>query len=589
LVDVRIYRAAFLPVVAVLITVMFSIQDRPPPLTPSLAPDAFDSKGAYATTLEIMRRAPDRRPGSSGDAAIADLVEGRFQSLPGLGMTRDEFSSEVDGRKTPMTNVIGTLSGPSTRQVVLMANRDAAGRPGASTAADTATLLELAKVLAGVRHDKTIVLVSADGSTADNAGARRFAAEYPERNKIDGMLVVHDIAAASANRPFLIPWSTDPKRGSLQLLRTADAALKRELSSDVGSESVASQFIRLAWPLTLRPQGPLVSEDIDALTLTAAGEVPRGSEPDGIEDVSRLREAHFGRAALSTVLALDSSGGESSPPSYLVWGRKVVPGWAVSLLAFALLAPVVAAALDGFARARRRGRPIGLQMRWTLATAVPFLVLFGAAFVFELFDWLPHTASEAIAPASRPSFSEAAPALCGLALVFGIAWLVLRPVAMGPARGMNDGEPEEAVGVALVLSLAMLALWFVNPFAVLLLVPAAHLCLLFAMPGSRGRPALVVTTAMAALLLPVLALLYYGTRFDLGLDLNRYALMLVVGGGSLWHIVLVSVIAGSLTSLLLLAFGGRREPERIEEITIRGPTSYAGPGSLGGTESAYHS
>jgi len=49
LVDVRIYRAAFIPVVAVLITVMFSIQDRPPPLTPSLAPDAFDSKGAYAT------------------------------------------------------------------------------------------------------------------------------------------------------------------------------------------------------------------------------------------------------------------------------------------------------------------------------------------------------------------------------------------------------------------------------------------------------------------------------------------------------------------------------------------------------------
>ena len=29
-----------------------------------------------------------------------------------------------------MTNVIGTVSGPSQRQVVLIAHRDAAGRPG---------------------------------------------------------------------------------------------------------------------------------------------------------------------------------------------------------------------------------------------------------------------------------------------------------------------------------------------------------------------------------------------------------------------------------------------------------------------------
>jgi hypothetical protein len=350
---------------------------------------------------------------------------------------------------------------------------------------------------------------------------------------------------------------------------------------------LGGQFIRLAWPLTLRPQGPLVRRDIDALTLTAGGEVPRGSEGDGLDQVSRLRAAHFGKAALTTLLALDSFDTESSPPSYLAWGRKLVPGWAVSLLAFALLAPVLAAALDGFARARRRGRPIGRRMRWTLAAGVPFLVVFGAAFVFELLDWLPATASEAVAPASRPSFAESAPALCGLALLFSIAWLVLRPVAMGAARRLGDDGPEEAVAVALVLSIGLLALWLVNPFAMLLLAPAAHVCLLLALPGSRGRPAFVVTTTAAALFLPALALLYYGGRLDLGLDVSRYALLLVAGGGSLWNILLVSVIAGSLLSLLLLALG-RREPERIEEITIRGPKSYAGPGSLGGTESAYN-
>jgi hypothetical protein len=85
------------------------------------------------------------------------------------------------------------------------------------------------------------------------------------------------------------------------------------------------------------------------------------------------------------------------------------------------------------------------------------------------------------------------------------------------------------------------------------------------------------------LLLPLLALLYYGSRFDLGLDISQYALLLVAGGGSLWNVVLTSVIAGSLLSLVVVATG-RREREAVQEITIRGPTTYAGPGSLGGTE-----
>ena len=117
----------------------------------------------------------------------------------------------------------------------------------------------------------------------------------------------------------------------------------------------------------------------------------------------------------------------------------------------------------------------------------------------------------------------------------------------------------------------------------LLMVPAAHLCLLFALPGSRGRPALVAATIVAAVLLPVLALLYYGSRFDLGLDASRYALMLTAGGGSLWNVLLVSVLSGSLLSLVAVALG-RHEPRPVQEITIRGPKTYAGPGSLGGTE-----
>ena len=81
-------------------------------------------------------------------------------------------------------------------------------------------------------------------------------------------------------------------------------------------------------------------------------------------------------------------------------------------------------------------------------------------------------------------------------------------------------------------------------------------------------------------------MLYYGARFDLGLSLHSYLLMVVsTAAGSVGSVLLGSLVAGSLTSTALLAIGGRGT-RAAPEITVRGPLSYAGPGSLGGTESA---
>ena len=50
--------------------------------------------------------------------------------------------------------------------------------------------------------------------------------------------------------------------------------------------------------------------------------------------------------------------------------------------------------------------------------------------------------------------------------------------------------------------------------------------------------------------------------------------------------ILGSLIAGSLTSSALLAVGRQRVSRIAPAVTVRGPVTYAGPGSLGGTESA---
>jgi hypothetical protein len=586
LVEIRIYRGTFVLALLALVVVMFSLHARPPALSSTLAPDAFDDQGAYGLLTGIARHTPDRRPGSEGDRAVAAMAATRFRAL-GLETRLDRFRGEVDGGDVDMVNVVGTLSGESDRQVVVMAHRDAEGRPGASSAASTAVMLELATALSAAQHNKTLVFVSTDGGSASAPGARRFAERYADRSKVDAVLVIDDVAAAYAKRPYVVPWSAGSGRASLQLARTADAALFHELGTGGGSESALGQFLRQAWPLTLREQGVLLDDGMNAVTLTAHGEVPRSGPADTPASLSRLRLLRFGKAALATALALDAGPRlERSPASYVVSGHNVIPGWAISLLAIGLLAPALAAALDGFARARRRGRAVADWVRWVVAASVPFLIAIVAARVFELFDWLPSTPLEALAPATRPSFAEAAPPLTALALVFVLAWLVVRPrVARRPATVDKGAAAEAAIALTLVLCVELFVLWLANPFACLLLIPVVHLCLLTALPEGPNRRVLLTATIAAALLLPALVLVYYGARLDLGLHLDRYALLFLTADGSLGSQLLWAVIAGGLLSTVLVALA-RRDSGIRAQITVRGPSTYAGPGSLGGTKSA---
>jgi hypothetical protein len=584
-VDIRIYRTTFVLALLALVVLAFSLAERPAPLGATLAPDAFDDEGAYNTAAQIVERNPARSPGSAGDDALAATVATRLRNL-GFQTSSDRFSAEAGDKDVTLTNVTGVLSGSSERQLLVIADRDSVEPPGASSATSTAVLLELARALAAVRHQKTLVFVSAAGGDADGAGVRRLAQEYADKDKVEAALVLDDVAAANARRPYLVPWPSNDRRDSLQLFRTADAALRRELGTGAGSQSPLGQFVRQAWPHTHRPQGPLVAAGIDAITLTDHGEVPRPPAGDTLTAISRLRLARFGRSAFSTLLALDTAPRlERSSSGYIVLGHQVLPSWAVSLLALALLAPALFTALDAFARARRRGRPVGRWLRWALATSAPFLVVVIAARVFGLLDWLPATASEALAPATSMTFAEAAPALGALVLLFLAAWLFLRPLAAAAGRPGRTDVPEAAVALTLLLSLEILLVWLGNSFAALVLIPVLHLCLLTALPEGPNRRLLVVGTVSAALLLPAMVLAYYGFALGIGGSVSGYASLLLSSQGSLWALALESLIAGSLASAVMVALARPRaalEPE----ITVRGPSTYAGPGSLGGTESA---
>ena len=146
----------------------------------------------------------------------------------------------------------------------------------------------------------------------------------------------------------------------------------------------------------------------------------------------------------------------------------------------------------------------------------------------------------------------------------------------------------------MLLAVALLA-WVLNPFACLLLVPAAHLWLLAVEavrgPSTRARGAALLAILAGALPL-VLLLTLYAHELGLGPGALAESAVLALAGGQVgpFAALIWSGALGCLLTILLLAPSRRPEgpagPQEWVEISTRGPASYAGPGSLGGTESA---
>jgi hypothetical protein len=145
-----------------------------------------------------------------------------------------------------------------------------------------------------------------------------------------------------------------------------------------------------------------------------------------------------------------------------------------------------------------------------------------------------------------------------------------------------------AVATGVWLAAVALVAWVLNPYAAGVLVLAAHLWL-FSAGGWRGWPAIV---AVAIGLAPVVAVaVHYGFALDLDPVGLAWGAALAAGSGSgLWTTLLLAGVLATLAGVVRVLFTRRRlardEGPKGEAIKTRGPLSYAGPGSLGGTESA---
>jgi hypothetical protein len=534
----RLYRGTWLLVALPLLVTAFTVA-RPGPLPAPVLPPVFDGETATQLARDLATSHPDRSPGSEGSRQATAWLKQQLEPY-GISVREDRFEATIpDLGRRELVNLVAVSPGRSNRAIVIMAHRDNAGTgPGANdNASGTAALVELARSYApatsgagGARAlgtTNTLVFLSTDGGAFGGLGAAHFASESPYRNRT--VAVVNLAALAGDGLPRIEIAGDRPRSPAMTLVRTAAARVLEQTGRELVRPRAIGQLIDLGFPFTLYEQGPFVGRGISAVTLTTAGPRPPASFGDTPGKLDRQRFTELGRSAQALIGSLDQSLElAQGTQSYVFLGSRFVRGWAIQLSLIAALLPFLLAAVDLFARCRRRHVRIAPALRSLRSRVLFWLWVALVVVAFSLLGWgegEPRPLSpESAAATEWPLWSLVAFGLLALA-----GWLVARDRLL-PRRPVTP-EEELAGHTAALLALGVVALLVVatNPFALIFVLPALHAWLW--LPQVRfGSPWARAGVFVAGFAGPLLLLASFARRFELGVDAPWYLAKLAAVG-----------------------------------------------------------
>jgi Peptidase family M28 len=532
----RLYRGTWLLVALPLLVTAFTVA-RPGPLLAPPLPPVFDGATALQLAQDLARSHPDRRPGSPGGRRATAWVRDQLEPY-GFSVQEDRFGQDIPGLgRVPLVNLTAVAPGRSNQVIVVMAHRDNAGTgPGANdNASGTGALIELARSYAtgsgaagSVGTANTLVFLSTDGGAFGGLGAVRFAAHSPYRNRT--VAVVNLAAVAGPGSPRVEIAGDRPRSPSLSLVRTAAARVLEQTGRELRRPSALAQLVDLGFPFTLYEQGPFVGRGISAITLTTAGPRPPSSFTDTPERLSKQRLTEVGRSTQALVGSLDQGLdlAQGTQP-YVFLGSRFVRGWAIELSLVAALFPFLFAAVDLFARCRRRHIRIAPALR-SFRSRVAFWLWIALLFVvFSIVAGWGDSPPRPLSPESADATTWPRASLIAFGLLALAGWLVARD-RLTPRRAVTP-EEELAGHTAALLALAVVALLVVavNPFALIFVLPALHAWLW--LPQVRYSRLWTRWLVLAAGFTgPLLLLASFASRFDLGLDAPWYVAKLTAVG-----------------------------------------------------------
>lgn len=525
--DLNAYRLGFAPLLAALVIVAFSLQGVPEPQEPAVGTIEFNAEAAADSARDLARVAPDRRAGSEDAAAGADFVRKSFAEIATGSVAEQTFDASVNDEDVELRNVILTLPGSSDRAILVMAERDTrSGSGAASSASATGVLVELAAELGVAGRQRTLIFGSIDGAGGEAEGTRELVNGLPERLSLEAAVVISQPGTAQPSEPHLVTSSGGEVRPSQSLIRTGEETLASRAQAGAGLDAALGQVARLALPAAAGAQAALLAEGVDAVAISGAGEVPLPPEDSGDGQLSPESVERFGATVLALVGALDTAPAPavSEPESYVRLGDNTIPGWAISLLALALLVPPALPVGLALARARAGGGSrlaLGWAAEWAVVALTPLVALYLLAFAGLIPR--PDVPYDPGRFAVGPAEVIAMVFFAGLVLA---AWWMLG-LRRAPAR--PDRAVLGAAAGALCLAACFVA-WVANPFLALAMSPLAHVVMVHAISGRLATGAAVGLALVAAL--PVTAVvLDVAGALDWGASTPWQLVVLIAGGG----------------------------------------------------------
>ncbi len=553
----RLYRGVWLLVaVPVLLLLAFSVS-RPAALKGQGLPPAFNGGSAAQIAGDLADRFPDRFPGTSGALGAQNWF--LQQLVPyGFDVKRETFTATIRGRKTRLVNLVTEEAGLSPREIVVMAHRDDSGVGSGlnDNASGTGALIELARSYAPIRTSQlnslpySIAFVSTDGAQEGALGAARFAAKPSTRRNAVAVINLDSIGGRSG--PRLEFGGDTPRSPAPGLLETMQQALDKESSGIASRPGALDQLVSLAFPFSAYEQAPFVSAGLPAVTITTARARPADASRSGRLALARINE--IGLATLDGVNAMEEGISlAQGSSSYIFLGQRLIRGWAIELVLILMLLPFIAAAVDLFARCRRRRIPVSPAFRsyrsrlifWGLGGLV--FLLFGAAGLLGGSGGRPAPLNDVRWPVG---------ALLVLALLGVASWLVVRD-RLTPRRPIETEEELAGYTAALlVLSVVGLLVAATNPYTLIFLLPCVHFWLWLPQVQARSRGVRALVLA-AGLIGPAFLVWTFATHYGLGWDGPWYIAQLFAVGyapRTLFVIVLVGLAAAGQ----LFALAGNR-------------------------------
>lgn len=559
-INARTYRGTWLLVGILLLIAAFSLRTAQPLPAPTLPP-TFESGFAFDLARDLAGLYPDRRPGSKEGRDAARWVADQLRAQ-GLQTSSVRFRGVLPGgAAVQLVNVEAEVPGRSSDAIVVMAHRDDAGNwPGANdNASGTAALIELAhtyatsnpcsavRTVGGLCPAHRIVFLSTDAGAYGGVGAERFARTSPFRTQIAAVVNLDSIGSDRPAR--IVAAGLGPRSAAPALQRTAVARITEAARAEPLRSTPLEQLLDLGFPFTLYEQGFFIRLGIPAVTLTTSGVRPPDQVGDTADRLNEQRLGEMGRAAQELIASIDQGlGVPGATASSIFLGSRFLPGWAVELVLIACLLPFLVAAVDLFARCRRRGIVLAPAWRSYRSRLGFWLWVAASGAVLWIAGLWPQGPSLPPPPATAAAGDWPVVPLIVLSLLACAGWLVVRERLL-PRRPPKTVETMAGHTVALLtLAVVGLAVVALNPFALVYLLPSLHAWLW--LPQVSERPvALRIAVLAAGLLGPALLVGSFAFRFGLGLDAPWYLTLLVLIG-----YVPVPVL---LVSLAWLAAGGQ--------------------------------